>query len=108
MNSSIAGFADRLAPGMAEYLTRYDAMFAHNATDLTVEDQRRMFRELCQAFAGPRPEGLSVRDATVPGDGRDVPVRIYDGDVEKLKASLHRIQRVSHLIVAAITAAEPS
>jgi acetyl esterase len=70
-------YAGRLAPGMVEYLTRADALFSHTAADMTVEDQRRAFTELCRAFAGPHPDGLSVRDETVPGPHGDVAIRVY-------------------------------
>jgi len=69
--------ADRLAPGMAEYLARSEELFSHGAADLTVDEQRRAFTALCRAFAGPHPEGLLVGDATVPGPHGDIAIRVY-------------------------------
>lgn len=77
MTDVMEKYADRLAPGMAEYLTRADELFSHTAVDMTVEDQRRAFTALCRAFAGPHPQGLSVRDETVPGPHGDMAIRIY-------------------------------
>ena len=77
MTGAMEKYADRMAPGIMEYLTRAEALFSHTAADMTVEQQRRAFTELCRAFAGPHPDGLSVHDAAVPGPDGDVPVRIY-------------------------------
>lgn len=77
MTNVLEKYADRMAPGIAEYLTRADELFSHTAGDMTVEQQRRAFTELCRAFAGPHPQGLSVRDETVPGPYDDVAMRIY-------------------------------
>lgn len=77
MTSVMEKYAVRFAPGMAEYLTRAEELFSHTAAGMTVEDQRRAFTALCQAFAGPHPQGLSVRDETVPGPHGDIAIRIY-------------------------------
>ena len=77
MTSVMEKYAGRLAPGMAEYLARAEELFSHTAVDMTVEDQRRAFTSLCRAFAGPHPEGLSVRDETVPGPDGDTEIRVY-------------------------------
>ncbi|UCH73113.1 MAG: alpha/beta hydrolase [Rhodospirillales bacterium] len=70
-------YADRLAPGIAEYLTRAEALFSHTSGEMTVDQQRRAFTALCRAFAGPHPRGLSVRDGVVPGPRGGIPVRVY-------------------------------
>jgi acetyl esterase len=77
MTTVMEKYAGRLAPGMAEYLTRAEELFSHTAVDLTVEDQRHAFTALCKAFAGPHPEGLSVHDETVPGPHGDIAIRVY-------------------------------
>jgi len=69
-------YSGRMAPGMAEYLARSEELFSH-AGDITVADQRRAFTKLCQAFAGPHPDGLSVRDHMVPGPHGEIAIRIY-------------------------------
>ena len=70
-------YAGRMAPGIAAYLARAEELFSHTAGDMTADEQRRAFTALCQSFAGPHPDGLSVRDAAVPGPHGDIPVRIY-------------------------------
>ena len=77
MTNVMEKYAGRMAPGIAEYLTRAEELFSHTAGDMTVEQQRRAFTELCRAFAGPHPEGLSVRDGAVPGPHGDIGLRIY-------------------------------
>jgi len=77
MTAVMEKYAGRLAPGIAEYLTRAEELFSHTAGDMTVEQQRRAFTELCRAFAGPHPKGLSVRDGAVPGPYGDIGVRVY-------------------------------
>lgn len=70
-------YAGRLAPGIAEYLTRAEELFSHSGRDLAPAEQRRAFTTLCRAFAGPRPEGLSVRDDRLPGPAGDIAIRLY-------------------------------
>jgi acetyl esterase len=70
-------YSGRLAPGMAEYLTRAEELFSHTAVDLSAQEQRRAFTALCRAFAGPHPQGLAVHDETVPGPHGDIAIRIY-------------------------------
>ena len=88
MTNVMEKYAGRLAPGMAEYLTRSEELFSHDGVDMSAEDQRRMFRELCAAFAGPRPEGLSVRGDIVPGPHGDIAIRIYRPEGEGATAGL--------------------
>lgn len=76
MTTAVERYAGRMAPGIAEYLARAEALFSHGG-DITLDQQRAAFTELCRAFAGPHPEGLRVRDETVPGPGGEIAVRIY-------------------------------
>lgn len=77
MTDVMEKYADRMAPGIMEFLIRAEELFSHTSADMTVQEQRIAFTELCRAFAGPHPEGLSVRDETVPGSDGDMAVRIY-------------------------------
>lgn len=70
-------YADRMAPGIVEYLDRAEELFSHTSADMTIDDQRVAFTELCRAFAGPHPDGLSVHDESLPGPDGDLTVRIY-------------------------------
>jgi acetyl esterase len=77
MTAPMEKYASRLAPGMAEYLTRANEMFYGAAGEMTIEAQRHAFIELSLSLAGPRPAGLAVRDETIPGPEGDIPVRVY-------------------------------
>lgn len=88
MTDVMAAYAGRLAPGMAEYLDRSEALFSHTAADITIDAQRRAFTALCQAFAGPRPAGLSVVGGTVPGPRGDTAIRTYRPAGEAAAAGL--------------------
>ena len=81
-------YAGRLAPGIAEYLARAEELFSHTAGDMGVAEQRRAFTDLCRAFAGPHPEGMSVRDETDPGPHGDTAIRIYSPAGEGAMAGL--------------------
>lgn len=88
MTSPLEAFRDRLAPGIAEYLIRGNAVFAHGAGEMTVAQQRALFREMCRMFAAPRPPGLTVRDEAVAAGARTVPVRLYRGQGEGAQPAL--------------------
>ncbi len=77
MTASFEGFRERLAPGIAEYLGRYDSLFTHAAAGATVDAQRAMFGAMCSAFARPRPPGLAVDEATVAAADHEIRVRAY-------------------------------
>ena len=77
MTGIMEKYADRMAPGIAEYLNRAEELFSHTSAEMTIEDQRVAFTELCRAFAGPHPDGLLVRDETLPGPAGDIAVRVY-------------------------------
>lgn len=88
MTSPLETFRDRLAPGIADYLTRSSALFAHGAGDMTVARQRALFRNMCRLFAAVRPPGLAVRDEAVAARGRMVPIRIYRPEGEGIQPAL--------------------
>lgn len=67
----------RLDTEIADYVAQCQALFPADAVAGDVATQRRQYRELCRAFARPRPEGLMVRDLTLPGAGAEIAVRVY-------------------------------
>lgn len=77
MTGVMEKYAGRMAPGIVEYLDRAEELFSHTSADMTIDDQRVAYTELCRAFAGPHPDGLLVRDATLPGPDGDLAVRVY-------------------------------
>ncbi len=69
-----------LAPGIAEYIERYDSYYPANAVDLDIAGQREVYRATCRIFDRPRPEGLNVRDLSCEGPGGQLPLRLYRPD----------------------------
>jgi len=67
----------QLDPEMSGYVERCLRFFDAEADSTDLDLQRRMYRDLCRAFARPRPEGLEVRDSSVPGVDGEVPLRVY-------------------------------
>jgi acetyl esterase len=55
------------------FIRRTAESYPDDAVDLTIEDQRRVYNEMCQDFRQPRPPGLEVQDRSADG----VPVRVY-------------------------------
>lgn len=88
MTGIVEKYAGRLAPGIAVYLARAEELFSHTSGELSTEEQRRAFTDLCRAFAGPHPKGLSVHDETVPGPFGDIAIRVYRPEVEGLTGGL--------------------
>lgn len=86
MTGPLEVFRDRLAPGIADYLTRGNSVFAHGGGDMTVAEQRTLFGEMCRMFAAPHPPGLTVRDEAAPADGRTV--RVYRPEGEGAQPAL--------------------
>lgn len=56
------------------YIARLDAAYPPDAVEMTIEDQRRVYDEMCRLFDQGRPEGVMVRD--IPYGA--VPCRIYE------------------------------
>ncbi|WDZ83717.1 alpha/beta hydrolase [Micromonospora cathayae] len=62
---------------MTEFIEMFTSRVPDDMFTLPIEEQRRLYRSLPDVFVYPRPPGLRVRDAVVPGPDGDVPVRIY-------------------------------
>lgn len=55
------------------FIARTNAHYPPDAVNLTVEEQRRVYDDMCRAFDRGYPEGVTAEDTRA----RDVPVRIY-------------------------------
>lgn len=63
----------RFHPDMAVLFAAREAV----PTGETIEEQRRTWNLYAERMAVPRPAGMDVEDASVPGPAGDIPVRIY-------------------------------
>jgi acetyl esterase len=57
------------------FIRATDAAYPPDTARLTIADQRRIYDEMCRAFARPYPDGVTASDQAVA----DVPCRIYPG-----------------------------
>ncbi|WP_170325858.1 alpha/beta hydrolase [Ruegeria arenilitoris] len=68
------------------FIRRTAESYPEDAVDLSIEDQRRVYNEMCQDFRQPRPPGLEVQDRSADG----VPVRVYTaGDPTRTVVYFH-------------------
>ncbi|MGJ8546888.1 MAG: alpha/beta hydrolase [Sulfitobacter sp.] len=56
------------------YISRSESFYPPDAVDLSIEDQRRVYDEMCAAFHQGNPEGVTARDIAFGG----VPCRQYE------------------------------
>ncbi len=68
---------EQLDPDMQAYIRKVDSLYPPDAVSLDTAGQRRVYDELCRAFAPNYPDGLAVEDGTVAGKAGSVPVRRY-------------------------------
>ncbi len=69
--------SEALASDVADFVRRSEAVFPSDSVRYSVAEQRAMYAELCRVFTAPRPPGVSVRDARVPAEDHEIPIRIY-------------------------------
>ncbi|MEZ5922861.1 MAG: alpha/beta hydrolase [Hyphomicrobiaceae bacterium] len=62
---------------MQAYVTKVDSLYPPDAVDLDMAGQRRVYRNLCDAFAPPHPKSIAVITSSVPGKAGPIPVRRY-------------------------------
>lgn len=68
------------------FIRRTTESYPEDAVDLSIEDQRRLYDEMCRDFRQPRPQGVETQDRSAEG----VPVRIYSaGDPTRTVVYLH-------------------
>jgi acetyl esterase len=62
---------------MQAYVAKVDSLYPPDAVDLDMEGQRRVYRDLCNAFAPPYPKGVRAETSSVPGPAGAIPIRRY-------------------------------
>lgn len=60
-----------------EFIARTESFYPPGAHEFPVADNRRVYDEMSAAFREPRPDSVTVEDATVPGPAGPIPVRRY-------------------------------
>lgn len=74
----MTGFANgTLDAEMQAYVRKVDSLYPPDAVDLDMAGQRRVYRDLCEAFAPPYPKGVKAETASVPGPAGSIPIRRY-------------------------------
>ncbi len=68
---------EQLDPDMQAYIRKVDSLYPPDAVSLDIAGQRRVYDELCRAFAPNYPTGVTATDGTVPGNAGPIPVRRY-------------------------------
>jgi acetyl esterase len=62
---------------MQAYVAKVDSLYPPDAVDLDMAGQRRVYRDLCDAFAPPYPKGVTAGTSSVPGKAGPIPIRRY-------------------------------
>ena len=67
-----------LADGIAAFVEDTENFAGESWTeDASVIQQRNIYKRYCEQLSPPMPEGIGMRDATVPGPAGGVAVRVY-------------------------------
>lgn len=56
-----------------DFIAQTESFYPPDAVNLSIEDQRRVYNDLCRAFDHGRPDGVETQDTGANG----VPVRVY-------------------------------
>ncbi|WP_170444731.1 alpha/beta hydrolase [Ruegeria arenilitoris] len=68
------------------FIRRTAESYPEDAVDRSIEDQRRVYDDMCRAFRQPRPPGVETRDSSADGVG----VRVYScGDPTRTVVYMH-------------------
>lgn len=67
----------KFAPGIAEYIQRFDRVMPPNFHEYPLERQREMYLSLREEFPTARPTGIVVADVTIEGDDGLMAIRVY-------------------------------
>ncbi|OQM75585.1 alpha/beta hydrolase [Manganibacter manganicus] len=59
------------------FIDRTNSFYPPDAVDHSVEDQRRTYDRMCEAFHAGYPEGVTASDSTVETPTHKIPIRIY-------------------------------
>jgi len=66
-----------LEPEIQEFIAHNQTVMWSGYWNEPVQEQRRLYDELCRAYDFGRPAGLDVRDITIPGPAGGIPARLY-------------------------------
>jgi acetyl esterase len=64
-------------PGIRRFMAETERLYPADAVAFTMAEQRAFYDRLCAHFRKPRPPSVTVKEATVPGPGGPIPIRIY-------------------------------
>jgi acetyl esterase len=64
-------------PEILAFVAEVESFYPPGAVDLTVDEQRRCYDDLCRHFDAPLPPGLAVSDAAAAHPDAAVPLRRY-------------------------------
>ena len=67
-------YASYLDDEVRAFIAQTDALYPPDAVNLTIDQQRKVYDDLCRAFDQGHPEGVGVDDLDTDG----VPVRVYE------------------------------
>jgi acetyl esterase len=62
------------------FIDRTNSFYAPDTTDETIEDQRRVYDRMCEAFFAGYPENVGVETTFVEAGNQRIPIRIYRSD----------------------------
>ena len=60
------------------FINRTNSFYPPDATDLTIEQQRDVYDEMCRAFFAGYPKTVSSTDRFVDAGDRQIPIRVYE------------------------------
>jgi acetyl esterase len=64
-------------PGIRRFMAETERLYPADAVAFTMAEQRAFYDRLCAHFRKPRPPSVMIKEATVPGPGGPIPIRIY-------------------------------
>ncbi|MCY1018665.1 alpha/beta hydrolase [Pyxidicoccus sp. MSG2] len=67
----------KLAPGLAEFIQRFDSVMPPDFYTRPVESQRKLYGNLVREFHYDRPPRLAIRDELLQAGAQQLPIRIY-------------------------------
>lgn len=59
------------------FIERTNSFYPPDTVDFTIEEQRRVYDEMCREFFAGYPDGVSVETLAIAADGRQIPIRRY-------------------------------
>lgn len=66
-----------LDPEIAVFLGKSDSVYPPDAVNLSIEENRKCYRALCDLFQSPTPDGIIKTDSRIEGRNGLIPLRSY-------------------------------